>query len=236
MTTIADVAAAQQTATSTSNSASSAATEAVNENFDLFLSMLTTQLQNQDPLSPTDTHEFTNQLVLFAGVEQDIQQNGNLEELIGLQSANQAIGALSYMGQQVEAEGQIFNLEEGQSTTLGFDLSDTPETSTITVTDIAGNIVFLASLEDVDFGYNTFEWDGTDITGQEVPSGIYSFQINAVNEDDQPIDVEHSTTAIVDGVESDDEGTFVTSGALSIALDKIFAVRPAPEVSAEDGA
>lgn len=224
------------TSLNTNGSTSSESRSSISADFNNFLLILTTQLQNQDPLSPTDTHEFTNQLVLFAGVEQEIQQNSNLEELIGLQSANQAIGALSYIGQQVEAEGQIFNLEEGQNTTLGFDLSDTPDTSTITITDIAGNIVFIASLEDVDFGYNTFEWDGTDITGLDVPAGIYSFKVNAVNEDDQPIDIEHSTTAVVDGVESDEEGTFVTSGPLSIALDKIFAVRPAPEVSAEDGA
>jgi len=221
---------------STDATTASQSRSSISADFNNFLLILTTQLQNQDPLSPTDTHEFTNQLVLFAGVEQEIQQNGNLEELIALQSGNQAIGALSYIGQEVEAEGQIFNIEEGEGTTLGFELEDTPDTTAITVTDIAGNIVFIASLEDVDFGYNTFEWDGKDITGQEVPSGIYSFQINAVNEDDQPIDVKHSTTAIVDGVESDDEGTFVTSGALSIALDKIFAVRPAPEPTVDDGA
>lgn len=224
------------TSLNTDAKTSSQSRSSISADFNNFLLILTTQLQNQDPLSPTDTHEFTNQLVLFAGVEQEIQQNSNLEDLIGLQKGNQAIGALSYMGQEVEAEGQIFNIEEGESTTLGFDLADTPETAAITVTDIAGNIVFLASLEDVDFGYNTFEWDGKDITGQEVPSGIYSFQINAVNEDDQPIDVEHSTTAVVDGVESDDEGTFVTSGPLSIALDKIFAVRPAPQPTPDEGA
>ncbi|WP_425403977.1 flagellar hook assembly protein FlgD [Hwanghaeella sp.] len=207
----------------------------ISADFNNFLLILTTQLQNQDPLSPTDTHEFTNQLVLFAGVEQEIQQNGNLEELIGLQKANQGVSALSYIGQQVEAEGSIFNVEEGEGTTLGFELADTPDTASITVTDIAGNIVFIASLEDVDFGYNQFQWDGKDITGQDVPSGIYAFQINAVNEDDQPIEVKHSTTSIVDGVESDDEGTFVTSGPLSIALDKIFAVRAAPQPTADDG-
>ena len=224
------------TSLNTDKTTSAQSRSSISADFNNFLLILTTQLQNQDPLSPTDTHEFTNQLVLFAGVEQEIQQNGNLEELIGLQSANQAIGALSYIGQEVEAEGQIFNIEEGQSATLGFELSDTPDAASITVTDIAGNIAFIASLEDVDFGYNTFEWDGKDITGQQVPAGIYSFQINAVNEDDQPIDVEHSTSAVVDGVESDDEGTFVTSGALSIALDKIFAVRPAPVVTPDDGA
>lgn len=223
------------TSLNTGGQSSAQARSSISADFNNFLLILTTQLQNQDPLSPTDTHEFTNQLVLFAGVEQEIQQNGNLEELIGLQKTNQGVSALSYIGQQVEAEGSIFNIVEGAGTTLGFELSDTPETAAITVTDVAGNIVFIASLEDVDFGYNTFDWNGKDITGKTVPSGIYAFRINAVNKDDQPIDVKHSTTAIVDGVETDDEGTFVTSGSLSIALDKIFAVRRAPEPAPDDG-
>ena len=73
------------------------------DDFDDFLTLLTTQLQNQDPLEPTDTTEFTNQLVLFAGVEQDISQNDNLEQLIGLESANQAVGALNYIGNEVDS-------------------------------------------------------------------------------------------------------------------------------------
>ena len=67
-------------------------------NLDNFLTILTTQLQYQDPLSPMETSEFTNQLVMFTGVEQQVQQNQNLEKLIALQSNNLAISAVTYIG------------------------------------------------------------------------------------------------------------------------------------------
>ncbi|MCC7047960.1 MAG: hypothetical protein IT562_14710, partial [Alphaproteobacteria bacterium] len=81
------------TATGTTKSMSKLA-----ENFDQFLTLLTTQLKNQDPLSPMDSAQFTQQLVSFAGVEQQINTNKNLETLLSLQKSNQMVGALDLMG------------------------------------------------------------------------------------------------------------------------------------------
>jgi len=74
--------------------ASSSAFSSLTTNFDTFLTLLTTQLRNQDPLDPLDTEQFTQQLVQFAGVEQSIQTNSNLETLIALQSSTYRAGAL----------------------------------------------------------------------------------------------------------------------------------------------
>src|SRR3546814_2645852 len=76
-----------------------------------FLTLLTTQLQFQDPMSPLDTHEFTNQLVLFSGVEQQIQQNQNLEQLITLQKNGVALGAVDYIGKEIRSEEHTSELQ-----------------------------------------------------------------------------------------------------------------------------
>ncbi len=215
---------AAATLDTTGTNSSDASRQSLASDFDSFLLILTTQLQNQDPLSPTDTHEFTNQLVLFADVEQSIQQNANLEEMITLQANNQAIGALSYMGTEVEAEGNLFTLEEGEDVTLAYDLADTAKTAAITISDINGDPVLVTSVND-DFGRHEFTWDGKGLNGVQIPGGVYSFQVNAVDANEQQVTVKTSTFNEIDGVETDSSGTFLTSGQLSIPVEKVFAVR-----------
>ena len=88
---------------------------------------------------------------------------------------------------------------------------------------------------DKEFGRHTFVWDGLGANGQPVAPGAYTFQVNAVNADEQPIGVKLSTRNTVDGVESDETGTFLTSGILSIPLDKVFATFATPVQSADAG-
>ena len=91
--------------TTTANAASNSSTSAtagLTSNFNTFLTLLTTQLQNQDPLSPMDTDQFTNQLVEFSQVEQQIDTNSNLQNLISLQGASETISALPLVGDQIE--------------------------------------------------------------------------------------------------------------------------------------
>ena len=83
------------------------------DNFDNFLILLTTQLQNQDPLSPMESTEFTNQLVQFASVEQQIKQNQSLEDLLAIERSNQAVSAVGFLGANVEAFGNSMMLENG---------------------------------------------------------------------------------------------------------------------------
>ena len=70
----------------------------MSSNFDTFLTLLTTQLQNQDPLSPMDSNQFTQQLVQFSQVEQQINSNKNLESLISLTKNQTSVDAVSYLG------------------------------------------------------------------------------------------------------------------------------------------
>src|SRR5262249_39509482 len=82
-------------------------------NFDSFLQLLTTQLKNQNPLDPLDTNQFTQQLVQFAQVEQQMKQNQQLETLISIQKSTQANTALAFVGSTVAVDGQTAKLTNG---------------------------------------------------------------------------------------------------------------------------
>jgi hypothetical protein len=86
-------------ATSASTTSAAAnAQKSLSGNFETFLTLLTTQLKNQDPLSPMDSNQFTQQLVQFSQVEQQINSNKNLESLIALTKSQSATSAVSYLG------------------------------------------------------------------------------------------------------------------------------------------
>ncbi len=123
-----------------------AAESGLAENFNNFLTILTTQLQNQDPLSPMDTHEFTNQLVMFADVEQSVRQSGQLEDLIGATKSNEAIGAVSYIGQTVRADHNEVNLENGEAT-FGYTLPEPAESAALQIYNEAGEMVSITKVE-----------------------------------------------------------------------------------------
>ena len=78
------------TGSSTTNKTSSTATSGIADNFQTFLTLLTTQLQHQNPLDPLDTNQFTAQLVQFAGVEQQLKSNDQLKSLIEIEKSAQA--------------------------------------------------------------------------------------------------------------------------------------------------
>ena len=181
---------------SKSNSASSLAN--LSENLDNFLTLLTTQLQYQDPLSPMDTTEFTNQLVQFANVEQGIQQNKNLESLISLQETNIMTGAVSYIGKEVEVTGQTARLKDG-SASFTYTLPENAAAAIIAIYDENGTQVYYGKAE-TDAGTHTFVWDGTNNKGESLEDGNYTIQIAAANTDGEQISPTYAVRGLVTGV------------------------------------
>ena len=105
--------AAQQTSTAAASSGS-AAMGALSGNFSNFLSLLMTQLQNQDPTSPLDTNQFTSELVQFSSVEQQIKTNTGLTQLIQLTQAGEVMQSSSMLGRQVTVNSDHVPLQNGQ--------------------------------------------------------------------------------------------------------------------------
>src|SRR5205085_8749033 len=98
-------------------------------NFQSFLTLLTTQLKNQNPLDPLDTNQFTQQLVQFAGVEQQLKTNDELTSLVSMQQATQSTQALAFVGKTAVVSGSTASLTNAQAT---WDLS-IPANSNLTV-------------------------------------------------------------------------------------------------------
>src|SRR5580704_13803409 len=119
----------QQPAASASSSLSSTANTTLAGNFQTFLTLLTTQLQNQNPLDPLDTNQFTSQLVQFASVEQELKTNDQLTTLVSLQQTAQSTQALTFVGKTAVVDGSTAALTNSQAT---WDIS-VPSNATVNV-------------------------------------------------------------------------------------------------------
>ena len=202
---------------------SSAATLA--ENFDDFLTLLTTQMQHQDPLSPLEANEFTAQLVQFSAVEQAINTNGNLASLIALQQAGQIASAVDFIGTKVEAFGNTNILANGLAE-FSYGLGANAETTQISIFDEVGQAVFTASGE-IAAGHHTFSWDGNDNNGIAQPDGKYSIVVTALDENGEPISTETGVIGTVTGFETTTDGSVLLSlNGIGVPIGDIVSVSP----------
>jgi flagellar basal-body rod modification protein FlgD len=171
-------------------------------NFNSFLQLLTTQLKNQDPLSPLDATQFTTQLVQFSQVEQSINTNSRLDQLVKLQSGSQAVSAVSFMGQKVQAFGDTMQLTSG-SGTYNYTLPSNAASATVTIKDSQGTVVRTITGAPTAEGNHELSWDGKDDQGNTMPDGLYSFSVTAKDSDKNPVDVTTGISGIVKGVTVD---------------------------------
>jgi flagellar basal-body rod modification protein FlgD len=162
-----------------SASASSAnnATSQLSSNFDTFLQLLTTQLQHQDPLDPMDTSQFTQQLVEYSQVEQQIDSNTNLQTLISQGTSQSAAYATSYLGKTVTVSGGEGSLTNGQAQWT-YNLGTAATSTTLQVTDANGNVVYSGSGQTT-AGNSNFNWNGVDNSGNQLPDGSYTLAVKA---------------------------------------------------------
>ena len=149
------------------------------DNFETFLTLLTTQLKNQDPLEPLDSSEFTAQLVQFTSVEQSIATNKHLENLVSLSSTSSANAAVSYLGKEVTADSFTSHLSNG-STGWSFTLPQDSNETILTVTDKQGDVVF-TDTHALSQGTHTYMWDGKNTNGEKMPDGDYNLVVRTRN-------------------------------------------------------
>jgi len=160
-----------------SNSASASAAASLSGNFDTFLKLLTTQMQNQDPLNPMDSAQFTQQLVQYSGVEQAIKTNTNLENLISLTQSTGLNSAMGYLGKELDIDSPQTSLTNG-SATWNYSLASDAKDTSLVVKDANGNVVYKTTGA-TGVGDHAFTWDGKNANGVQLSDGIYSLSVSA---------------------------------------------------------
>ena len=180
------------------------------KNFDTFLTMLTVQLKHQDPLSPMDSTQFTNQLVQFAGVEQQINANSNLEKLISATALNTRSQSINYIGQYIEADTNQVPLQagpdmvtdkvelKGGTATINYELDGTAASTVLQIKDADGNVVRTISGE-TGMGKHQFQWDGRDKNGDTLEDGTFTVVATAKNAQGGAVNVATSAPAVSQG-------------------------------------
>jgi flagellar basal-body rod modification protein FlgD len=187
-------------------------------NFTTFLQLLTTQLKNQDPLSPMDTNQFTQQLVEFAQVEQQLKSNSQLGTLVSLQQTAQNTAALEFVGRNVEVSGANAPLSGGTATwTL---TSPKPATATINIANPAGQTVY-STTQSLNAGDQPFTWNGQDSTGAQWPDGNYTISVTAQDANGQSVAVPTGIEAMVDSADLTQSPPVLSIAGQSYTLDKV---------------
>lgn len=191
--------------------------------FDTFLTLLTTQLQNQNPLEPLDTNQFTQQLVQFSEVEQAIQSNANLENLLKLQAATAITNSVSYIGKTVELNGTTQPLSNGQAS-WPLDAASSAENATFTISDKNGNVVFSES-KPLASGSTNYTWSGENIDGGKAPDGDYSLAITATNSEGVGVNVDIASSGVVTGVDMSGDSLKLLVAGNKINLEDVTSIK-----------
>jgi flagellar basal-body rod modification protein FlgD len=211
-------------AASTASAVNSSASQQLAGNFDTFLQLLTTQLQNQDPLDPLDTNQFTQQLVEFASVEQQINTNTNLQSLINLQQTSEATSALQLVGATVTVSGNSAALSNATSTPATWSLTaSAPATANVTVTSAAGTTVYSGTMS-LNTGSQNFTWSGQGNNGQTWPDGTYNLAVTATGASGQAVNVSTQVQGTVSGVNLSTNPPTLTVNGQSVQISQVTSI------------
>jgi flagellar basal-body rod modification protein FlgD len=214
-----DVSAASTATTSAANKAR----QTLSANYDTFLKLLTTQLQNQDPLAPMDSNQFTQQLVMYSQVEQQIATNDNLASLIALHKSAAGANAVSYLGRVAFTQGAETSLVDGAAA-WRYTLPSDAATVTLNVTDAGGRVVYTASGEAA-LGAHDFSWDGKTNAGVAMANGTYSLVVVAKASDGTALTPAVNGSGVVKEIDMSAPTPTVTVGARKVDLSEIVGLR-----------
>jgi flagellar basal-body rod modification protein FlgD len=202
--------------------AATAAAQSLTGDFNTFLTLLTTQLQNQDPLQPLDSSQFTQQLVAMTGVQQTIATNQNLEQLLALTQSSQSANVVNYLGKTITANGNTTSLAGGQAN-WQYALPKDAANVTLTIMDAKGNTM-LKTAGNPAHGAHGFAWNGTMTNGLKAADGIYTLSVAATDSAGAQVTVNTQITGPVGSIEADSGQQFLVVGANKVRVTDVVSV------------
>jgi len=196
---------------------SSTSSTGLADNFQTFLTLLTTQLQNQNPLDPLDTNQFTQQLVQFAGVEQQLKSNDQLKALVEIEKTAQSTNALIYVGTNVAVDGSTQKFDGSATWNLKAEKS---ATAAITITNSTGQTVYSGNYT-LSQGNASFVWDGKGKDGTQYPTGTYKLTATAKDSTGKDVAIATEIQGIVDSVDLTASPPLLSIGGANYTTDQI---------------
>jgi flagellar basal-body rod modification protein FlgD len=191
-------------------------------NFQTFLTLLTTQLQNQNPLDPLDTNQFTQQLVQFAGVEQQLKTNDQLTSLVSLQQTAQSTQALGFVGKTAVVDGSTTNLVSSAAT---WNLSvPTNSNVAITIANSTGQNVFSGTYPVTAGDNQAFAWDGKGNDGTQWPDGKYTMTATALDASGNPVAVSTQIRGVVNSVDLTQQPPLLSINGQTYTVNQIKSI------------
>ncbi len=193
---------------------------------DAFLKLFIEQLKNQDPLNPMKNYEVSAQLAQFSSLEQLFNINKDFQKFIEVSKKAAYFQGVALLGKTVKYQGDtIFKSKDG-SPTIEFKLHDKAIEANINIYDQKGNFVRTLKLDKLTKGENSVKWDGKDYKGNEVPEGIYKYEVVAYDYKGNPVDYTPFGNGIITNIRYDDvekEALFKINND-EVSLDRIISI------------
>jgi len=197
----------------------------LNSDFNFFLKLMTTQLQNQDPTDPMDTNALTDQITQFTQVEQQVKTNSHLEKLLAAQNQSQLSTAVSFIGSEVETSGNTGEKVAGRAV-FSYMLEEGAVDTDIIITDEAGRAVFKGKGTNLE-GRNLVVWDGSNSFNNTIePDGVYTIRVASKDSKGETVKSDARAVGIVTAVETAADGTVLLSiDNRTVPFTDVLAVR-----------
>lgn len=212
------------TSANTSSSSSTASSSSgLATTYETFLGLLTAQIKNQDPLSPMDSSEWTNQLVQYSSVEQQLKSNEYLKSLVDLGAGNMA-SSVNMIGKTATADIDTQTFKD-KALTWHYELAQTASKVAVEVRDANGKTVWKGTSDSLNKGDNSFTWDGKDSTGNTVKEGNYTLKVTATSANDATISNVVSVQQRVDATELINGEIVLRMGYSLVSMSSITGVR-----------
>jgi flagellar basal-body rod modification protein FlgD len=217
MTVTTTTAVSQQTLAAAASSTSTSGAD-----FNMFLKLLTTQMQNQDPLDPMKTSEYTQQLAQYSQIEQTVQQSGTLKEILARLSTQDMAQASGMIGREAIFDSAASGLGSAPAS-WSYTPAKAATSMVATITDATGHVVTTRSIAPTD-ATGRFTWDGTRDDGTVAPAGAYTLAIAATNASGAAIPIAANGTGTISGVTQAGGTLAVAVNGISLPLSSLISV------------
>jgi len=201
---------------------------------DDFLKLFVAQLENQDPLSPMEGTDLSNQLAQFSSLEQLTNANQNLEYLLLYQSSMNNAEAVNFIGKTVKAVGDSISVKDGTSSQIQFDLAGDAAEVNVYIYDSSDNLVKTINCGSLSDGEQSIEWDGTNENGETVSDGTYTMEVSATDGEGETIVASTYMTVEVTGATFKEGNAYLLAGDIAISMSDVLEVTRNSELEGDD--